>query len=147
MRDHEANVRVRYLSSNTCDRSYCLGRYLELLVERCLPKQTGTLTFSDGLATVYSSPSSRVLYTGFTPLIHTHYLSDAPLVPLSGHAQVIKFRVPTNGTTAKSRTISCRFISKEAAIDWCRVMAVYEATLRKEEDILEVLDLYGRPFD
>lgn len=73
--------------------------------------------------------------------MHTH----APLKPLSRHPRVIKIHVPPNGATAKAETISCRFLSKEAAIDWCRVLAVYKARCRKEEDILEILDLYGHP--
>lgn len=141
MKDYEANVRVRYPSSATCDRSCCLARYLGLLVERCQPKRTGTLSFSDGYASVYSSPSPKISHTGFEPPIHTH----APSKPLSRHPQVIKFRVPMNGATAKPATISCRFLSREAAIDWCRALAVYQARCRNEEDILEVLDLYGHP--
>lgn len=113
MKDYEANVKFHYPISTACNQSSRLGRYLELFIERCQPKRIDTLMFSNGYASFYTSPLSKISYTRFRPSMHTH----ASLNTLSRHLRVIKMYVSTNGATTKAESITCRFLSKEAAID------------------------------
>lgn len=139
MGDHETSARIRYSSSITCENSVCVPRCLENLLGRFLPKRKRRLLFDGAYLLVYSSRTPNLLLAELIPSMHTHSIWK----PLSRHPKEIKFYVSARGGGAKSVTISCRFIDREAAINWCRMLAVYEAKMQKEKDILEVLDLYS----